>query len=57
MSTGELTHTKDRRKFLDGLEKMKIEKTKFMIDKFYLMKSELTSEGPRYSILEEYNLS
>ncbi len=48
---------KDKKEFLKDLEKIKIEKIKFTIDKFYLMKSELTPEGPRYSVLEEYNLS
>jgi 2'-5' RNA ligase len=47
----------DKKKFLQDLEKIKIEKIRFIVDKFYLMKSELTAEGPRYSVLEEYNLS
>jgi 2'-5' RNA ligase len=47
----------DKRKFLEELKKIKIEKIRFMMDRFYLMKSELTSEGPRYSVLEEYNLN
>lgn len=29
----------------------------FMVDKFYLYQSELFPEGPKYTILEEYNLS
>jgi len=48
---------KDKKGFLQNLKKIKIEKIKFIVDKFYLMKSELTAEGPRYSVLEEYNLS
>jgi 2'-5' RNA ligase len=48
---------KDKEGFLQDLEKIKIEKIKFKVDKFYLMKSELTAEGPRYSVLEEYNLN
>ena len=48
---------KDKKRFLQELKKRKIEKIKFIVDKFYLMKSELTAEGPRYSVLEEYNLS
>ena len=48
---------KDKKRFLQDLEKIKIEKIKFKVDKFYLMKSELTAEGPRYSVLEEYNLN
>ena len=48
---------KDKKGFLQDLKKIKIEKIKFKVDKFYLMKSELTAEGPRYSVLEEYNLN
>jgi 2'-5' RNA ligase len=48
---------KDKEEFLQDLKKIKIEKIKFKVDKFYLMKSELTAEGPRYSVLEEYNLN
>ena len=48
---------KDKKRFLQDLKKIKIEKIKFKVDKFYLMKSELTAEGPRYSVLEEYNLN
>jgi len=48
---------KDKEGFLQDLKKIKIEKIKFIVDKFYLMKSELTAEGPRYSVLEEYNLN
>ena len=48
---------KDKKEFLQDLKKIKIEKIKFKVDKFYLMKSELTAEGPRYSVLEEYDLN
>ncbi len=48
---------KDKEGFLQDLKKIKVEKIKFKVDNFYLMKSELTAEGPRYSVLEEYNLS
>ena len=57
LTIARIKNIRDRKKFLEGIGKMKIEKTRFMIDRFYLMKSELTSEGPRYSVLEEYNLS
>lgn len=48
---------KDKKEFLQELKKIKFGKIKFKVDKFYLMKSELTAEGPRYSVLEEYNLN
>ncbi len=47
---------KNKEKFLDKLKKLKISKIKFAVDKFYLMVSELTSEGPEYKIIEEYLL-
>ena len=47
---------KDKEKFLEKLKKIEIPKIKFAIDKFYLMKSELTSERPKYEIIEEYEL-
>ena len=46
---------KDKRKFLDDLKKVEISKIKFNVDKFQLMKSELSSKGPRYDIIEEYS--
>lgn len=48
---------KDKEGFLQDLKKIKVEKIKFKVDNFYLMKSELTAEGPNYSVLEEYNLN
>lgn len=57
LTIARIKKVKDKERFLQDLEKIKIEKIKFKIDKFYLMKSELTAEGPRYSVLEEYNLS
>ena len=57
LTIARVKYIQDKRKFLDEIKKMKIEKIRFDIDRFYLMKSELTPEGPRYSVLEEYNLS
>ena len=47
---------KDKKKFLENLKDIKISKIKFKVDKFYLMKSELTNKGPKYEIIEEYEL-
>ncbi len=47
---------KDKKKFLEELKKIEISKIKFKVENFYLMKSKLTSEGPRYEILKEYVL-
>lgn len=57
LTIARIKRLKDKKEFLQDLKKIKIEKIKFKVDKFYLMKSELTAEGPRYSVLEEYNLS
>ncbi len=48
---------KDKKKFLDEFGKVEVPGMKFWVNEFYLMKSELTAEGPRYSVLEEYNLN
>lgn len=48
---------KDKKKFPNELKKTEMPKIKFVVDKFYLMKSELTAEGPEYKIIEEYNLN
>ena len=47
---------KNKKEFLQNLKKIKIKKIKFKTDRFYLMKSELTAEGPVYEILEEFEL-
>ena len=47
---------KDREKFLQELKKIKIEKMNFVVDRFKLKKSTLTSEGPVYETIEEYKL-
>jgi len=48
---------KDKRKFLEELKKVEIPTIEFNIDNFYLMKSELTSNGPKYEIIEGYKLA
>lgn len=45
----------DKNGFLDYIEKMKIPKIKFKIDKFFLKKSELFPEGPVYEDLGAYS--
>lgn len=47
----------DKKKFLAGLDKIKINKMKFEVDNFKLRKSNLTPSGPIYSVIEEFNLS
>ncbi len=57
LTIARVKHLRDKVKFLEELEKIKIEKIKFRMGKFYLMESKLTAEGPKYSILEEYILN
>lgn len=47
---------KDKKKFLERLRNLKIPKIKFNVDRFCLMKSELTKQGPKYEMIEEYEL-
>ncbi len=46
----------NKKKFLEDLFNIKIKKENFLVDKFYLMKSELTKKGPMYSVLNEFSL-
>ncbi len=54
LTIARVKNIEDRKKFLTELKKIKIPGIKFVVDKCYLMKSELTPEGPKYVILEEY---
>lgn len=56
LTIGRVKSLKDKKKFLEDLKAIKIPKIKFNIDKFYLMKSELTNKAPKYEIIEEYDL-
>ena len=46
----------DKDSFLRKIEILKMKKLSFPVESFYLMKSELTSSGPVYSVVEEYKL-
>jgi 2'-5' RNA ligase len=56
LTIARVKNIKNKREFLEEIKKIKIPKIKFVVDRFYLMKSELTAEGPRYSVLEEFKL-
>jgi len=43
--------------FLEKLKQIKIPDLKFKVDAFYLMESKLSEKGPKYSVIEEYNLN
>jgi 2'-5' RNA ligase len=46
----------DKKLFINSLKKIKFDPIKFDVDSFCLMKSELSKEGPKYSIIEKYFL-
>lgn len=47
---------KNKKKFIEELKKIDIPKMFFITEKFYLMESNLTKEGPEYTVLDEYKL-
>jgi len=47
---------KDKNIFLDKINKLNIKKSTFTVNKFSLIKSELTRQGPIYKTLEEFSL-
>ena len=44
----------DKEKLLKKIDDTKLEDVKFKINTFYLMKSELTDDGPTYTILKKF---
>ena len=46
----------DKKRFLEELRVIQIPKINFKVNEFYLMKSELSSKDPTYSIIKEYGL-
>jgi len=48
--------TCDRKKFLKGLQKIKMPKIKFEVKNFYLKQSILTKKGLKYKTIEKYFL-
>ena len=47
---------REKEQFMNLLSELGMKKMVFPVDKFYLMKSELTREGPIYKVLEEFKL-
>jgi len=47
----------DKKRFIEAVGKIKPPKLSFIVDKFYLMESKLTSKGPMYDEIEKYNLN
>lgn len=55
LTLGRVKFVKDKAKFKQRLN-LKIKPIEFLIDKFELMKSDLTKDGPKYEVLETYSL-
>ena len=56
LTIARVKNIKDKKEFLKELKKMEIKQIKFQVNEFYLMKSELTSKGPVYSVIKKYKL-
>jgi RNA 2',3'-cyclic 3'-phosphodiesterase len=56
LTIARVKNVKDKKLFLQEIEKIKVQNLKFSVREFYLMKSELKESGPEYSILETYSL-
>jgi 2'-5' RNA ligase len=54
LTLARIKFVKDREEFLKKLRSLEIKEMKFNVDRFKLIKSELTPEGPVYEILEEF---
>lgn len=46
----------NKKLFLEKLKKIRIPEWIFKVDSFYLMESKLSEKGPKYSVIEKYNL-
>ena len=53
LTLARIKSVKDKKWFLDSLKHIKIKELEFTVDRFKLIKSELTPEGPVYTILSE----
>lgn len=56
VTLGRVKFVKDKKRFLDLLKNVKIPWESFTIKDFSLVKSELSKDGPKYTVLERYDL-
>ncbi|MBI2208339.1 RNA 2',3'-cyclic phosphodiesterase [Candidatus Woesearchaeota archaeon] len=54
ITLGRVKYVKNKEQFLSKLKGIKVEKKNFRVDKFKLMKSTLTMQGPLYEAVEEF---
>jgi 2'-5' RNA ligase len=51
LTIARVKNIKDKKIFLEKLKKVRVQNLGFLVDKLYLIKSELKEEGPVYSVL------
>ena len=56
MTLGRVKFVKYKEKFLDLLKKIKIRGEDFEVNSFSLIKSDLSKDGPKYFVMEKYEL-
>ena len=56
VTLGRVKRVIKKKEFIEKLKSLEFSKAKFKIENFYLIKSELTKEGPKYKILEKFNI-
>ena len=56
ITLGRVKYVKNKERFLDFLRNIKVMDEKLVINEFSLIKSDLSKDGPKYSILERYPL-
>ena len=56
LTLGRVKLIKNKEKFLERLRSLNIENKTFLINNFYLIKSDLKREGPEYIDLEVFEL-
>jgi 2'-5' RNA ligase len=56
LTIARVKNVKDKKLFFKKLKEIKVPEVNFDINEFYLMKSELKSEGPIYEVIEKYSL-
>ena len=56
ITLGRIKYVENKEDFLNKLKKVNVEKRRFNVDNFKLMKSTLTRQGPVYEVVEEFKL-
>lgn len=57
LTIGRIKLIKNKEKFSEELEKIKVKSLQFEVKEFCLYKSTLTKDGPIYEVIEEYKLN